>query len=306
MHDKHIASDHRERKPVVVFLHGSASSPRQWQPYTERFALRYRAVAPPLIGYEPGSDWRPGGAVNPGRMVSLEREAALLEPWLHLAAEGAHLVGHSYGAAVALHAALRYPGRVRSVVAYEPVLFNLLVAEPGARREAASIRVLSEAVKRYCAAGDFAAGARVFVDYWSGHGAWGRLPPDRQQAIAARMPKVDAEFDAVTAETTALAGYREVRAPVLCLYGSHTRGAARRVSRLLWTVLGRVDLVELPGMGHLGPITHAEQVGGLVQRHIDAQTPAGPAAERPVEPLVPTVGLGSIGQALGALALRKI
>ena len=298
MHDKRIAADRRDRKPVVVFLHGSASSPRQWQPYMQRFALRYRAVAPPLIGYGPGSDWRPGVA------VSLEREAALLEPWLYLAAEGVHLVGHSYGAAVALHAALRYPGRVRSVVAYEPVLFNLLAAEPGARREAASIRVLSEAVKRYCAAGDFAASARVFVDYWSGHGAWDRLPPDRQQAIAARMPKVDAEFDAITAETTGLAGYREVRAPVLCLYGSQTRGAAHWVTRLLWTVLGRVDLMELPGMGHLGPITHADEVGGPVQRHIDAQATARPA-QHPAEALIPAVGLGHLGRALGALALRE-
>ena len=231
MHDKHIAADHRERKPVVVFLHGSASSPRQWQPYMERFALRYRAVAPPLIGYQLGSDWRPG---NPERTASVEREAALLEPWLYLAAEGAHLVGHAYGAAVALHAALRYPGRVRSVVAYEPVLFNLLAAEG-----------------------------------------------------------------------TVLAGYREVRAPVLCLYGSQTRGATRRVARLLWAALPRVDLMELPGMGHLGPITHPDEVGGLVQRHIDAQAPARPL-EHPVEALVPAVGLGHVGRALGALALREI
>jgi pimeloyl-ACP methyl ester carboxylesterase len=288
MHDKHNAADRRESKPVVVFLHGSASSPRQWQPYMERFALRYRAVAPPLIGYEPGSDWRPGSA------VSGEREAALLEPWLYLAPEGAHLVGHSYGAAVALLAALRYPGRVRSVVAYEPVLFNLLAAEPRAQRQAASIGALRAAVKRYCASGDLTGSARVFVDYWSGHGAWDRLPPDRQQAIAVRMSKVDAEFDGMLTERTTLAGYREVRAPVLCLYGGQTRGATRQVARLLWTALARADLMELPGMGHLGPITHADEVGGLAQRHIDAHTPARPAAERPVEALVPAVGLGLV------------
>jgi pimeloyl-ACP methyl ester carboxylesterase len=184
MHDECIAADRRDRKPVVVFLHGSASSPRQWQPYMQRFALRYRAVAPPLIGYEPGSHWRPESPWNPRGTVSLEREAALLEPWLYLAAEGAHLAGHSYGAAVALHAALRYPGRVRSVVVYEPVLFNLLASEPGARREAGSIRALSEAVKRYCAAGDFAASARVFVDYWSGYAY--RRPHRSQTGSGAR------------------------------------------------------------------------------------------------------------------------
>jgi pimeloyl-ACP methyl ester carboxylesterase len=272
MRGKHSAAARRDQA-VVVFLH-SNGSPRQWQPYMERFALRYRAVAPPLIGYELGSDWRPGSPGNPEKTVSAEREAALLEPWLYLAPEGAHLVGHSYGAAVVLHAALRYPGRVRSVVAYEPVLFNLLAAEPRAQRQLASIGALRAAVKRYCASGDFTGSARVFVDYWSGHGAWDRLPPDRQQAIAVRMPKVDAEFDGMLSEATRLDDYRQVRAPVLCLYGSETRSAARQVARLLWTVLARVDLMELPGMGHLGPITHAAEVGGLVQRHIDAHAPA--------------------------------
>jgi pimeloyl-ACP methyl ester carboxylesterase len=298
MHDKRIGTGRGESKPVVVFLHGSASSPRQWQPYMERFALRYRAVAPPLIGYGLGNDWRPGS------VVSLDREAALLEPWLYLASEGAHLVGHSYGAAVALHAALRYPGRVRSVVAYEPVLFNLLTGERRTRRQAASITALREAVKRYCAAGDFAGAGRVFADYWSGDGAWDRLPPDRQQAVALRMPKVDAEFDGTLADSIPLPGYREVRAPVLCLYGSQTRSAARHVAQLLWTVLGRADLMELPGTGHLGPITHPDKVGGLVQRYIDAQSIARPA-ERPMDPLVPGVGFGNVGQALGAMALRK-
>ena len=300
MHDARIAADHGESKPVVVFLHGSASSPRQWQPYLERFALRYRAVAPPLTGYGLSSEWRPGST------VSLAREAALLEPWLYLTSEGAHLVGHSYGAAVALQAALRYPGRVRSVAAYEPVLFNLLAGDPGTRRQAASIGALRDAVKRACAAGDFAAAGRVFIDYWSGEGAWDRLASDRQQAVALRMPKVDAEFDGVLAEPTPLAAYREVRAPVLCLYGSQTRTAARRVAQLLWTTLGRADLMELPGAGHLGPVTHADKVGGLVQRYIDAHSAATPAVERSPQPLVPAVGLGSIGQALGAMALRKV
>ena len=39
------------------------------------------------------------------------------------------LVGHSYGAAVALIAALATPGRVRAMALYEPTLFALLDAE---------------------------------------------------------------------------------------------------------------------------------------------------------------------------------
>ena len=39
-----------------------------------------------------------------------------------------HLVGHSYGGAVALQFALRWPGRVASLTLYEPARFALLTA----------------------------------------------------------------------------------------------------------------------------------------------------------------------------------
>ena len=42
---------------------------------------------------------------------------------------GTILVGHSYGAAVALIAALACPERVRALVLYEPTLFSLVDAD---------------------------------------------------------------------------------------------------------------------------------------------------------------------------------
>lgn len=62
----------------------------------------------------------------------LADEVALLEPVFAAAGESFHLAGHSYDGAVALRAALADPGRVRSLVLIEPVLFGLLLAEdPG-------------------------------------------------------------------------------------------------------------------------------------------------------------------------------
>ena len=50
----------------------------------------------------------------------------MLEPVLARAGTPLVLAGHSYGAAVALVAALANPGRVRDLVLYEPTLFALI------------------------------------------------------------------------------------------------------------------------------------------------------------------------------------
>ena len=86
-----------------------------------------------------------------------------------------HLVGHSYGGGVALHAALARPARVASLTLYEPSAFHLLKAmgERGAAAFA-EISAVARATERGVATGDFRRGAIAFVDYWSGTGAWER------------------------------------------------------------------------------------------------------------------------------------
>jgi len=66
----------------------------------DHLAGRYRVLAADLYGCG-------GSPVWPGqRPLSLIDEAALIEPILAAARDRFHLVGHSYGGAVALRAAL--------------------------------------------------------------------------------------------------------------------------------------------------------------------------------------------------------
>jgi pimeloyl-ACP methyl ester carboxylesterase len=117
------------RTASVVTLHASASSARQWQPLAAALAPRFRVHAIDLHGHGERSPWR--GA----RALSLADEAALVAPVLSREGD-VHLVGHSYGGAVALKVASMYPQHVRSVTVYEPVMFRWLVggAGDGSRR----------------------------------------------------------------------------------------------------------------------------------------------------------------------------
>lgn len=259
-----------QHPPTVVCLHSSASSPRQWQALADRLGGAYRVVMPGLIGYTDGPAW------SAEQAHSLDHEAAWIERCLDSVGEPVHLVGHSYGAAVSLKVALRHPERIRSLVLYEPVLFRLLTGET-----LNEVVALAREVTERSRSGDPTRAAQGFVDYWSGPGSWAHLAPGRQTAVAQRIDKVAAEFEALLAERNMLAGYDRLEMPILCLNGSHTREPTRRIARLLQAFLPEANRIELPGLAHMGPITHPEPVNTLIGLFLDTHRamPARPSVE---------------------------
>ena len=252
---------------AVITLHSSASSPRQWSALVQSLGSAYRAAAPALIGYGDAPDW------HYQRPLSLDDEAQRIEPLIEAEPRGVHLVGHSFGGAVALRLALRNPGRVRSLALYEPVLFSLLNDEvsdgPGPAPAMAEVNAVRIAIRRSLYSGRRAFAARRFVEYWSGPGAWDVLDLRRQEAITARMRKVDAEFDAVNCNQITLGEFRLLRVPVLLLQGENTRRPARRIVELLDSMLPDATREEVRGAGHMGPITHATEVNARIGAYLD-------------------------------------
>jgi pimeloyl-ACP methyl ester carboxylesterase len=252
-----------DRAPAVICLHSSAGSARQWSALQGSLADGYRVLAPDLLGYGTHADWKCE------RVLSLDDEASQIEPLIAAEPGGVHLVGHSYGGAVALHLALRNPGRVKSVALYEPVLFNLLHEDAASRAAAVEIASVRIAVRRAVYSGQAAHAARVFTDYWSGLAGWKSLPEKRRLAIAARMRKVDAEFDAVFYNATSLSAYRRLAIPMLVMVGGATRRPPRQIVDLLCTVLPEVTRQEITGAGHLGPLTHPADVNSRIRAFLD-------------------------------------
>jgi pimeloyl-ACP methyl ester carboxylesterase len=72
-----------------------------------------------------------GQSPDPGRPDDAEADGA----WVaDLLGDGAHLVGHSFGGAVALAAAAKRPQAVRSLTLIEPAMHALAIADPRVRR----------------------------------------------------------------------------------------------------------------------------------------------------------------------------
>src|SRR4249919_2913801 len=109
--------------PGVVCVHSNASTSGQWRALMDVLAPRFHVLAPDSYGSGKSPDWLSD------RVISLRDEVALIDPVLARAGSPLALVGHSYGAAIALIAALSDPARVRVMALYEPTLFALLGAE---------------------------------------------------------------------------------------------------------------------------------------------------------------------------------
>ena len=95
--------------PGVVCLHANASSSSQWRALAGLLEPRHRVLAPDAYGAGRGPAW------PADRHVGLHDEAALLDPVFARAGTPFALIGHSYGAAVAL-VRMRVPNTVQSGV----------------------------------------------------------------------------------------------------------------------------------------------------------------------------------------------
>ena len=231
----------------------------------DALAPRFHVLAPDSYGAGKSPAW------PSDRAIRLKDEVALLEPVFARAGDRFALVGHSYGGAVALVAALASPQRVRALALYEPTLFAVVEQESPAPNEVDGIRAAVAAAVAALGSGDQAGAARCFIDFWMGAGAFDRMPERNKAPVAAAVANVQGWKDALFGEATPLAAFAALDVPVLYLVGRGSPLSSRAVARRLTQTLSRVELVELEGMGHMGPITHPEAVNDLIRRFLEDQ-----------------------------------
>ena len=248
--------------PGVVCLHSNASHSGQWRELMDLLSPTCHVLAPD--GYDAGKS----PAWPADQPLGLDDEVELLEPVLARAGSPLVLVGHSYGAAVALMAALRQPGRVRALALYEPTLFSLLEQEAPAPNEADSIRHAVAAAGKALDRGDTDSAAGHFIDYWMGPGSWAATPALRKPAMAESIRQVRRWGDALFHEATPLAAFGALDVPVLYMVGGRTPASTRGVARLLCATLPQVERLSFEDLGHMGPITHAPVVNPTIARFL--------------------------------------
>lgn len=249
--------------PGVVCIHANASTSAQWRGLMELLAPKFRVLAPDSYGSGKSPEW------PSDRVISLRDEVEFIEPVLAKAGSPLALVGHSYGAAVALIAAMANPARVRAMALYEPTLFAVLDEEKPPPNEADGIRNAVADSGAALDAGNQDRAAERFIDYWMGTGAWKHTPDERKVPIAASCRNVRRWGYALLTEPTPLKAFRSLDVPVLYMTGKRSPLSAHGVARLLTATLPRVEVVAFEDLGHMGPVTHPDPVNQAIAQFLE-------------------------------------
>lgn len=101
----------------VVLIHGWLGSWRYWVPTMQQLSIKFRTYALDLWGF--------GDSGKNLNRYTLQDQVQLLNEFMEkMGITKAALVGHSYGAAVAIAFARKYPDRAPRVVAVSPPLYD--------------------------------------------------------------------------------------------------------------------------------------------------------------------------------------
>lgn len=229
----------------VVLLHASFSDGRQWRSLTGYLEGRHRVVAVDLPGY---------GGSTATECDSLDAIAERLQP-LVVGDVPVHIVGHSFGGAVALKMACRLPGHVRSLTLIEPPAIAALA--PSARQDQAS-RAFDRAFLRSriaLAEGDAWEATRHAIDFWNGDGAWKRTSFRLRQVLASQVGQAHRDYAALATDRTNEQDLAGVVCPVLSLRGTRSPAITARVRDEVVAALPFARHEEIEDAGHMLPLT---------------------------------------------------
>src|SRR5215470_8740465 len=170
--------------PLVVLVHASMAGARQWSSLSTGLEDRFRVRAVNLFGYGGTPAW------SRAQPPMLDDYAALVAAVVPATERKLHLVGHSFGGAVAMQAAAhQLCGRVERLVLVEPSLFYLL-EQNGQRAAFREISALASFTEHSIASGAVPDAAKRFIDYWGGSGSWAGMSDSKKSALLNLMPGV--------------------------------------------------------------------------------------------------------------------
>ncbi len=248
--------------PPVILLHSSGTGREQWRRLTKQIAHRYRLIAVNQMGYGETSAW------PATRAQTLADQARLVETIAATIDGPLSLIGHSFGGAVAMKAALALQERIRCLVLFEPNVFYLL-AMHGNHGAYAEIKAVRDHFKRQGENGDWESVAADFIDHWNGKGTWAAVNESRRAALLRAMTHAFHEWDSVFDETTPVEAWAPLAERTDVIVSANTRASIHGIAEILRNNLAGVSYVEIPEGGHMAPVTRPDLVNPVLIDALD-------------------------------------
>nr|WP_217360867.1 alpha/beta hydrolase [Ruegeria sp. HKCCA5426] len=242
----------------VLALHCTIAHSGVWAGLASALGDQATLTAPDMLSHGYSPDWDGQGDFFD---LTAGFAADLLD-------EPMDVIGHSFGAMVALRLALEYPDRVRSAVLIEPVFFAVAAqdAPDVLARHDREAQPYADAL----AAGDMQLAARLFNRMWSADVSprWTEMQEKTRAAMIRGVPVVPAVKEAVFDDQKGFLKpgvLDRATVPILILSGTKSNPVMPVIGQGLQNRLPNASYDVVEGAGHMLPISHPAATAKLVQ-----------------------------------------
>jgi pimeloyl-ACP methyl ester carboxylesterase len=236
----------------IVLIHGSLSDFREWQFQIDKFAQAYRVISYSRRYAYPNqwisNDDNYDDNTIPNNVVDL---VELIIKRLSLGS--AHIIGHSYGAFIALYLAFEHPDLVKTLVLGEPPVISLLKANPRYTKDVDTIEenafkysLVQEAIHR----GKTERAVRIFLDAVNGkEGFFYQQPSQARAMIMDNVKSLGGELASMSQHFTS-EDAQKVGVPTLLIKGEQSPKFLHDIIDILASCLPNNEQITIPEESH--------------------------------------------------------
>lgn len=242
----------------ALLLHCSLAHSGAWEGVARRLSGRLHLTAPDLVGHGRGP------ARDPAQDLHDQATAAALT---HLPTDPCHLIGHSFGATIALRIALDHPRRIKTLTLIEPVLFAAAAGQPGWQAHEDAMAGFGPLL----ASGETATAARLFLGLWGGAVPFDAMPEAQRRAILDGIWIVAESTPALHHDSAGLLPrLGQIVCPVLLIEGATSPPVIAEIQTALGRAMPHHRRVVIDAAAHMVPITHPAAVAAAIDSFLSA------------------------------------
>lgn len=237
-------------KAPLALIHAALGKASNWRPFLN---LIERPISPLLIEL-------PGHGLAEDYETSRDYSDQAVELALEeMPSDPVPLIGHSFGAAIALRIAVERPYRVSSLVLVEPVFFAAVKGRWAFEKVERDLAPFAKKMD----AGQLATAAKEFHGIWGDGSAWSDLTTEQRGYIVERIGLIPPGNPLIMEDRPGLLKPGRLEAmdmPVTFVDGGDTHPVIPEIISTIGDRIPDAEWVTVPKAGHMLPITHPNRL----------------------------------------------
>ena len=238
----------------IVFIHGSFANSRSWRKIIESLQPAHRCYTLDLPGHgnTPTSD----NHSSPTMKSEFDVLSELING-IEDHENGIHLVGHSYGAVVALSATMTGQFPIKKLTLFESVDASILETFEKTYAYDA-VMAFENDYRNDCRALGNAACANIF-DFWGGPGSYDNFPEHFKSTAEELTIENLRHWTLIKNNGKSKTAFRRLKIPTSIIIGSKSNLVAKEISKSLHENLPKSVFHEINGASHFMINTHPKE-----------------------------------------------